>query len=302
MANDTSKLGFSPALGSSVMVTEKDLHLGRGRTLHYYDTCEDASDDRTPVFWMHGTPNLGSPPEPLFQAAAERGLRWVSYDRPGYGGSSPQPGRDVAAAAADVAGIADAIGARQFAVFGHSGGGPHALACGALLPGRVTAVVSASAPAPHGAPGLDWFAGWTGYGTGEQRAAAAGRAVLAQYLASAEFDADSFIPADEEALGGRWAWLGGVAGAAMEQGPDAMIDDLLASARPWGFDLAGITVPVLIMHGAADRMVPPSHADWLAANCSSAELRIVPGAGHITVLDSAPAALGWLCEGTERGR
>jgi pimeloyl-ACP methyl ester carboxylesterase len=63
---------------------------------------------------------------------------------------------------------------------------------------------------------------------------------------------------------------------------------------PWGFDVADIAVPVLIMHGAADEMVPASHGAWLAAHCPTAELRIVPGAGHISVLAEAPATLEWL--------
>ena len=164
------------------MVTEADLELSDGRTLHYYDTHGDGQDARTAVFWHHGTPNVGSPPEPLFPAAAENGLRWVSYDRPAYGGSSPNPGRDIASAAGDVAAIADALGIGRFAALGHSGGGPHALACGALLPERVIAVVSVSASAPFDAEGLDWFAGWSPSGVAEQRAALAGRAALQAYL------------------------------------------------------------------------------------------------------------------------
>lgn len=276
------------------MLTETDLVLTDGRTLHYYDTREDDSDQRVPVFWLHGTPNVGSPPEPLFAAAAENGLRWVSYDRPVYGGSSPHPGRDIASAAADVASIADALGISRFAVLGHSGGGPHALACGTLLPARVSGVVSVSAPAPHQAEGLDWFAGWSRSGVAEQRAAAAGRAALADYIATADFDMDAFIPADQEALGGRWAWLGDVAGQAFEAGPDGMIEDLLAGAAPWGFAPADISVPVLIMHGHQDRMVPSSHGEWLAARCPTAELRVSAGDGHISVLDRAPAALAWV--------
>ena len=111
------------------MTKETDLTLSDGRTLHVYDTGADHA--RLTVFWHHGTPNTGAPPEPLFPAAAARGIRWVSHDRPGYGPSTPKPGRDVAAVAADVASIADALGIGRFAVMGHSGGGPHALACGA---------------------------------------------------------------------------------------------------------------------------------------------------------------------------
>jgi pimeloyl-ACP methyl ester carboxylesterase len=276
------------------VVTEADLNLSDGRTLHYYDTREDESDARVVVFWHHGTPNVGSPPEPLFPAAAENGLRWVSYDRPAYGGSSPNPGRDVASAAADVAAIADALGIGRFAALGHSGGGPHALACGSFLPERVIAVVSVSAPAPFDAEGLDWFAGWSRSGVAEQRAALAGREALEAYLPSAEFDPETFTPGDQSALEDRWSWLAGVAGQAMEAGDEGMVEDLLAGAQAWGFAPADVTVPVLILHGDKDRMVPRAHGEWLAAHCPTAELRLAPDAGHITVLDSAPAALEWL--------
>jgi pimeloyl-ACP methyl ester carboxylesterase len=276
------------------MVTEADLELSDGRTLHYYDTHEDEPDARVAVFWHHGTPNVGSPPEPLFPAAAGNGLRWVSYDRPAYGGSSPNPGRDIASAAADVAAIADALGIGRFTVLGHSGGGPHALGCAALLPERVIAVVSVSAPAPLDAQGLDWFAGWSRSGVSEQRAALAGRAALEDYLPSAEFDPETFTPGDQAALEGTWSWLAEVVGQAMEKGNEGMVDDLLAGARAWGFAPADIAVPVLILHGAMDRMVPCAHGEWLAAHCPAAELRQPSDAGHITVLDSAPAALEWL--------
>jgi pimeloyl-ACP methyl ester carboxylesterase len=276
------------------MVSETDLELGDGRTLHYYDTREGGSDNRFAIFWHHGTPNVGSPPEPLFASAAENGLRWVSYDRPAYGGSGANPGRDIASAAADVAAIADALGIDRFTVLGHSGGGPHALACGALLAERVVAAVSLSAPAPFDAEGLDWFAGWSRSGAAEQRAAAAGRAALKDHLASAEFDPDTFIPADRAAFEGRWAWLLEVVGRAMEKGDEGMVEDLLAGAKPWGFAPAEVTVPVLIVHGAMDRMVPSAHGAWLAARCPTAELELIPRAGHITALDAAPAALEWL--------
>jgi pimeloyl-ACP methyl ester carboxylesterase len=289
--------GARQAIGAARLervVTEADVELSDGRTLHYYDTREDESDTRVAVFWLHGSPNVGSPPEPLFPAAAGNGLRWVSYDRPAYGGSSPDPGRDIASAAADAAAIADALGLGRFAVLGHSGGGPHALACGALLPERVIAVVSVSATAPFDAEGLDWFAGWSTSGVAEQRAARAGRAAVEAYLPTAEFDPETFTAADQSALEGGWSWLAGVAGQAIEQGDEGMVEDLLAGAQPWGFSLADITVPVLIVHGDQDRMVPSAHGVWLAAHCQTAELRLVPGAGHITVLDSAPAALAWL--------
>ena len=104
--------------GDLPQVKEIDLTLGDGRTLHVYDTGEEDSG-RLAVFWHHGTPNIGAPPAPLFPAAGRLGIRWVSYDRPGYGGSSPHPARDVASAAADVSDIADALGLAGFAVMVH---------------------------------------------------------------------------------------------------------------------------------------------------------------------------------------
>jgi pimeloyl-ACP methyl ester carboxylesterase len=282
------------------VITETDIHVPDGRTLHAYDTRADGSagpsDGPAAVFWHHGSPNIGSPPEPLFAAAEANGLRWISYDRPGYGGSGPHDGRTVGSAAADVAAIADTLGIGRFFVLGHSGGGPHALACAALLPERVIAAVSVSAPAPFDADGLDWFAGWTPGIAAENRAAAAGRAALEAHWAGAEpEDMNTFFTgADLAAFVGGWSWLAGVAGKAMEQGNEGYLEDTLASVRPWGFGPDAIAVPVLIMHGAADKMVPRSHGEWLAARCPAAELRIVPDAGHITVLDSAPEALTWL--------
>jgi pimeloyl-ACP methyl ester carboxylesterase len=155
------------------VTSEIDVRLPDGRILHCYDT--EASGSLA-LFWHHGTPNIGAPPKPLFDAADRLGIRWVSYDRPAYGGSSPNPGRDVASAAADVAAAADALGIDRFAVMGHSGGGAHALACGALLPERVLGVVSVSGMAPRSADGLDWFEGIAPLGVASLRAAVAGRA------------------------------------------------------------------------------------------------------------------------------
>jgi pimeloyl-ACP methyl ester carboxylesterase len=187
-------------------VTQTDLELSDGRTLHAYDTGADEADGRLAVFWPHGTPNIGSPPQPLFAAAEELGICWVSYDRPGYGGSTPHPGRDVASAAAYVSTIADWLGIARFALMGHSGGGPHALACAALLQDRVLGVVVVAGLAPFGAEGLDWFEGFGPAGVAELRAAAAGRAALEKHLAQSD-DEPNFTPEDEAALAGEWSWF-----------------------------------------------------------------------------------------------
>jgi pimeloyl-ACP methyl ester carboxylesterase len=276
------------------VVTETDLDLSDGRTLHIYDTREDEddADARLAVFWHHGTPNTGAPPEPLFPAADQLGIRWVSYDRPGYGGSAPRPGRDIASAADDVAGIADALGIGQFAVMGHSGGGTHALASGALLSGRVLAVVCVAGMAPFHAEGLDWFAGIAAPGT--LRASVQGRAAVEEYLASTEFDPQQFTAADQAALEGAWSWLGAVAGKALEGGRNGEVDDELAYAASWGFDPAQVSLPVLFLHGGQDRVAPIAHGQWLARRCPSAELWLRPDDGHISVLNSAAPAMDWL--------
>ena len=278
------------------MVTETDLELGDGRTLHVYDTCADDAGSRLAVFWHHGTPNIGAPPAPLLPAAAQLGMRWVSYDRPGYGGSSSNPDRDVASAAADVSSIADALGLRQFVVMGHSGGSPHALACGALKPERVLGVVCAAGLAPFHADRLDWFAGMAAAGAAELRAAAAGREALENYLAATEFDPEQFTPADHAALAGEWSWLAAVAAQAIEGGLGGMVDDDLAYVAPWGFDPGQISPPVLVLQGGQDRIVPSSHGSWLAGHIRSAELWLRPGDGHISVLGAGAAAMGWLRE------
>ena len=269
--------------------------LGDGRTLHVYDTGADGANGRLAVFWHHGTPSIGAPPGTLFAAADRLGIRWVSYDRPGYGGSTPRPDRDVASAAADVSSVADALGIERFAVVGHSGGGSHALACAALLPGRVLGVVSVAGLAPFGAEGLDWFEGFGPGGEAELRAAAAGRAALEERLAESD-DEPSFTPEDEAALAGEWSWLIDVVRPAIAGGMGGFVDDDLASVGAWGFDPADVAAPALFVHGGRDRVVPASHGEWLARRCPSAELWLYPEEGHISILNHSAAALAWLRE------
>lgn len=270
------------------MGAEIDVQLDVGRTLHAYDT--GAGD--LVVLWHHGTPNIGTPPAPLFALSEPLGIRWIGYDRPGYGGSTPVPDRSVASAAADAAAVADALGVDRFAVMGHSGGGPHALACAALLPDRVTAVVSVASLSPYSA---GYFAGMADGGVASLGAALAGRAAKEQHHAVPHDDLDlGFLPADWEALGSDWSWFGEIVAAAQAAGPAPVVDDDLAFVRPWGFPLPAVTCPVLLLHGAADRMVPSGHATRLAAQLPTAALEIVPSEGHITVMRHAAGALRWL--------
>jgi pimeloyl-ACP methyl ester carboxylesterase len=275
-------------------IREVDVAASDDRVLHAYDVGPTSRSDELVVLWHGGTPNTGAPPEPLFEIAGSLGIRWIGYDRPGYGASDAHRGATVASAAADANRVADHLGIGLFAVVGHSGGGPRALACAALMSRRVVAAVSISSPAPWTAGGLDYFAGMSEGSARELRAAAQGRAELGQVLATNEFDPQSFIAADYAALDGSWSWFNAIVQAATASGLDGMIEDNLGLVAPWGFDLAKITAPTLIMHGTGDRMVPSSHAEWLAAHCPAAELRLVPAEGHISVMNSAAWALSWL--------
>ncbi|WP_318307027.1 alpha/beta fold hydrolase [Amycolatopsis solani] len=266
---------------------ERDLTLPGGRTLHVYDS---GGPGRLTVLWHHGTPNLGAPPGPLLPLGEELGIRWISYDRPGYGSSTPVPERSVGTAGEYATAVADALGVGRFAVLGHSGGSSHALACAALLPDRVVAAAGLAAVAPF--YGENWFAGMAD--PGSLRAATEGRAAKERYEAAARFDPAVFTDADFAALKGSWSWLDSVVQPAL--GAVGLIDDDLAYVAPWGADPAAIAVPVLLVHGEDDRMVPAAHSRWLAARCPRAELRLTPGDGHISVLDHAAAALTWLAD------
>lgn len=273
------------------MITDRDVVLRDGRTLRVYDTAPGS--DAPSLVWHHGSPHTGPFVEPLLAAPAERGLRLVTYARPSYGGSSPRAGRDVASAADDVAQVADALGVGRFATLGHSGGGPHALACAALLGDRVAAVASLSAPAPY--TGEDaWFAGMAS--DGALRAATRGRAERARYAEVDEFDPATFTERDWAALAGAWGALGEDAGRAAEAGPDGLVDDDVALVTPWGFEPVAITAPVLLVHGDRDRMVPASHAALLAAAIPHAELWRRPDDGHVSVLECYDAVVDRLAE------
>ena len=275
---------------------ELDVPLAEGRSLRAYEAAPDAGPAALTVLWHHGTPNIGPPPAPLFAASERLGIRWIGYDRPGYGGSPRHIGRDIASAAHDAAAVADALGVDRFAVMGHSGGGPHALACAALLPERVTAVVSGAGLAPYGAEGLDWFDGMAPSGVAALQAALEGREAKERYEASAPDGDPGFVQADLDALGAEWSWFGSVVGPALAGGPAGLVDDDLAYVAPWGFDPRDVTAPALLIHGTDDRMVPAAHSRWLSRHIAGAELWESAGDGHVSVLRSAERALEWLRE------
>lgn len=273
------------------MVLTQDLRLADGRVLRVHDTGGGAAPDALTLLWHHGSPQTGALLAPLVSAAAARGIRLLAYGRPSYGGSSPHPGRDVASAAGDVQQVVDALGVARFAVMGASGGGPHALACAALLPDRVVGAVCMAGLAPL-TDAFDWYAGMAS--DGGLRAAVEGREARERFAASEVFDPNVFTTADWAALKGPWSSLGADAERAGAAGPDGLIDDDVAFVTPWGFDVGQIDAPVLLVQGGQDFVVPPSHAEWLLRTCPSAELWLRPRDGHISVLAAVPVAMDWL--------
>jgi pimeloyl-ACP methyl ester carboxylesterase len=269
-----------------------DVRLGDGRVLRAYDTGAHAAAGPVLV-WHHGSPQTGAPLEPVLAAAAARGIRVLSYGRPSYGGSSPRPGRDVASAASDSAAVADAFGVERFAVMGASGGGPHALAGAALLPERVTGVVTLAGIAPY-TEAFDWFAGMRAPGGLE--AARRGREERARYAETEEFDPEQFLPADFAALEGAWSALGADVARSDAFGNDGLIDDDVAFTHPWGFELEQVRAPVLLVQGEGDRVVPRRHAAWMLSRLPDASLWMRLDDGHVSVLEVIPDAMDWLLD------
>jgi pimeloyl-ACP methyl ester carboxylesterase len=257
-------------------------------------------DDALPLVFHTGTPSGLVWYPPLAEAAAARGLRTVLYSRPGYGGSTPQPGRLVADAAADVEKILERIGADEFVTAGWSGGGPHALACAALLPVRCLAAATIAGVAPYDSPGLDWMAGMAPENHEEFRAALAGEAELTTFLDGASGSLREIAAAevadglgglvsdtDKAALTGELAdYLAAGLRSAVTPGIDGWRDDDLAFTRDWGLslDALGHATPVAIWQGDQDRMVPSAHGAWLAANIPLARARFRPGEGHLSLI------------------
>jgi len=268
-----------------------------GRVL---DVLVGGPEDALPLVFHTGTPSGLVWYSPLAEAATARGLRTVLYARPGYGGSTPQPGRLVADAAADVDRILERIGADEFVTAGWSGGGPHALACAALLPVRCLAAATIAGVAPSDSPGLDWMAGMAEENHEEFRAALAGEADLTAFLDAAAGSLREISAAevsvglgglvsetDKAALNGEFAdYLAAAMRAALTPGIDGWRDDDLAFTRDWGvsLDALGHATPVAIWQGDQDRMVPGAHGAWLAANIPLARARIRAGEGHLTLM------------------
>lgn len=276
-------------------VTELSLDVGGGRSL---DVRVVGPEDGVVLISHHGTPSSGRPFAPFAEAAAERGLRLVAYSRPGYAGSTRMPGRSVADCAADTAVIADHLRADRFYTIGQSGGGPHTLACAALLPDRVISCATTAGVGPWNAAGLDFLAGMADENVAELGAAVEGGEALRRNLESqaeslrlataadlAEALGDLVSPVDVAALTGEFAeHATAMVHESISTGVDGWFDDDMAFVHPWGFDLADIRVPVTVWQGAQDRMVPFAHGEWLAAHVAGAKARLFHDEGHLSLI------------------
>lgn len=280
----------------------RQLTLPDGRRLDLYLA---GPDDGLPLVYHHGSPSSGIPDPPFVAALTERGLRYVACSRAGYGSSSRRPGRSVADMTVDVTAMLDHIGAQSAYCFGWSGGGPHAIACAALLPDRIRAVATVGGVAPWPAEGLDWFAGMGPENVEEFKATIEDPVASARSAAelwpvwrvvTAADIADAFggliDDVDRGSLTGDFAES--VAASTREglrEGYWGWVDDDLAFTRPWGFDLAAIRVPVHIWQGGHDRMVPFGHGEWLASHIPSAVPHLLPGEGHLSLVVGKLAAI-----------
>jgi pimeloyl-ACP methyl ester carboxylesterase len=250
------------------------------------------------IVFHTGTPDAGTMFEPLVNAGAQRGCRHVAYSRPGYAASDRHEGRRIADCTADVAAILGELGIERAFMIGMSGGGPHALACAALLPERTIAAATLAGAAPFDAEGLDWAAGMGAENIAEFAAVGRGDAALCAHLehertsiigvTAAELRAafgDLVADADRAVLTGDYAeHLAASMRSGLADGIWGWFDDDVALTTAWGVDLGTITVPVTIWQGREDRMVPLAHGQWLARHVAGARARLRDGEGHLSLV------------------
>ena len=269
--------------------------------------------DGFPVVYFHGTP--GSRLDLAFgdELAAAAGVRLISFDRPGYGGSTAGP-FGLLSVAHDVLDIADQLGVDRFAPLGLSGGGPFALATGLVAGARVARIGVASGAGPfQEVPGaLD------GLSEIDARAAALlpenpteAAVIFASYfeplLAAARQGDDALLAQIQAVLSARDRELfadpslGGsfIASASegLRQGAEGAAWDNVAWVGAWEIDPAAISKPVLLWYGDEDLMATPAHAHWLDDHLPDARLVMRPGEGHFGILEHLPEMLSELIAG-----
>lgn len=267
-----------------------------GRLITYLDGGDSLG---FPVFGLHGTPGCRLSRWPNDSVYKDARVRYITTDRAGYGQSSRNRGRRVVDEASDVIAVADALGIARFSLVGGSGGGPHALACAAVLEDRIVKVACQSSIAPLGINGMsreEWMAGMTESNAAELAWARAGEGVLHQQMKLQQQSIEAALISDPSKMFGEGmsekdndfmrrpqvvdTFKLIVAEQALH-GVWGSVDDTLAFAKPWGFDLSRIRVPVLITHGRFDNSAPLAHGLWLAEHIPSSEVDISQTGGHM---------------------
>jgi pimeloyl-ACP methyl ester carboxylesterase len=280
------------------VASDQTIRLTPGRTVGFADHGRPGD---TAVIWCHGGP--GSRLEPAYVAptAVDAGLRIVGIDRPGYGLSTPEPGRTIGGWVPEALAVADRLGIDQFVTVGTSTGGAFALAVAALAPERVLGVVPccsmtdmryqparATVSRPHA------HAVWDAPDRDSAIAAAVESHGIdgSKIIESAE--GPPLPPSDLAMLVDHpWGrhWIAAVP-AMFAQGLEGYTDDRLADGPGWiTFDVADIRCPVIVLHGAADVIADPIHARHTAAIVPGAELRIFDDLGHFSIEDQLVPAI-----------
>lgn len=291
-----------------------------------------------PVVYLHGMPGSRFGPRPSTRDLHLYGIRFIAYDRPGYAGSDRLEGRSVSHAASDVAAIARHLGIDRLSVMGRSGGAPHAMACGALLPGLVENVAALVSLAPPDAQGLDWFEGMTAsnvyaFKLGHEnpdllhqelmkrRAAISGESVLMIRSLVPELSREEkrivrergvhrMLRENFDAVFGSGRRQENIEDAVRpapheeaeyaEQGSDGWFDDCLSLTKPWGFDVAAIGVPTLLWHGENDHFSPLQHFHWLSDRIPRVTPVVALDTAHLSAVRAMPRILRWLADPANR--
>ena len=288
------------------------LTLPDGRSLEYLT---GGDPDGFPFVYHFGTPTAVVEDRRLSDTVAGAGLRLVSCSRPGYGASTPRPESGewpvpVVADVDDTVLLLEHLGIGDFVTLGWSGGGPRALACGAVLPDRCRAVTSLAGVAPYGVDGLDWLAGMGPENVRDFEAARVGREAFRpiaeeQAAGLAGLTASDVVAAlgglvdevDAAALTGDFAdYAAATFRHSVAQGAVGVLEDTLQIVRPWGFDVRDITVPVSVWQGAHDKMVPFDHGRWLAQAIPGARVHLYEDEGHLSLVAKLDAILADLRE------
>jgi pimeloyl-ACP methyl ester carboxylesterase len=276
-------------------VKDASIRLADGRTLAY---AEWGDPDGRPVFYFHGMPasRLFFPDSDV--AAAEH-VRVIAPDRPGMGGSDPQPGHVVADWPADVVTLANALGIERFGVLGWSAGTPYAFACAALIPQRLTVVAATTSAAAmryllEDDPGLrdlmldeDDQQVFDALSQGREAAERVAAELAAGFVQWITEHPEQLV--DQEGDPGDEAFLADPAERdrfiestreSVRQGAEAFAPAYVAQVAPWGFRLEDITIPVHVWAGANDRTTPPDRMRLVAEKIPQVEFTVWPDVGH----------------------